>query len=130
MNFDRKYLLFSLAYVALGMGLGVYMGASHEHGQLVTHAHILLVGFVVSFIYSLIHKLWLQQPSRGLANAQFLCHQVGAAVMLVGLFLMFGGFVPEPTIGPVLGISSVVVLLGALLMIALVLKFPAATKPA
>ena len=130
MNFDRKYLLFSLAYVALGMGLGVYMGASHNHVQLVTHAHILLVGFVVSFLYSLVHKLWLHQPSRGLANAQFLLHQFGAALMFVGLFLLFGGFVPEPTIGPVLGIASVIVLLAALLMIVLVLKFSAESKTA
>ena len=106
------------------------MGASHNHGQMVTHAHILLVGFVVSFLYGLVHKLWLHQPSRGLANAQFLLHQFGAILMFVGLFMLYGGFVPEPTIGPVLGISSVIVLLAALLMIVLVLKFSAESKTA
>jgi hypothetical protein len=123
MSFDRKYLMFSLAYVALGMSLGVYMGASQDHGQLITHAHILLVGFVVSFIYALIHKLWLREPGRGLANAQFLLHQLGAAVMVAGLFLLYGRFMPESAVGPILGIASVVVLLAALLMIALVMKF-------
>ncbi|MBV8500220.1 MAG: hypothetical protein JO006_00710 [Paucibacter sp.] len=126
MGFDRKYLLFSLGYVAVGMGLGVYMGASKNHGQLVPHTHILLlVGFVESFIYGLIHKLWLQAPGRGLANAQFVLHEASAVVMIVGLFALFGGLVPEGAMGPVLGIASVAVLLAALWMIALVLKFPA-----
>jgi hypothetical protein len=123
MHFDRKYLVCSLAYAAAGMGLGVYMGASQNHGQLVAHAHILLVGFVVSFIYGIIHKLWLARPSQAVANAQFLLHQIAAVVMLVSLLLLYGGVLPESTLGPILGIASIGVLLGALLMLYMVLTF-------
>ena len=129
MQFDKKYLVCSLAYAAAGMGLGVYMGASQNHGQLIAHAHILLVGFVVSFIYGIIHKLWLTRPSHAVANAQFLLHQIAAVVMLCSLLLLYGGVMPEAALGPVLGISSIGVLLSALLMIYLVLKF-ANTAPA
>lgn len=123
MHFDRKYLVCSLAYAAAGMALGVYMGASQNHGQLVAHAHILLVGFVVSFIYAIIHKLWLTRPSPSVANTQFLLHQIAAVAMLASLLLLYGGVMAESVLGPILGISSVGVLLGALLMIYMVLKF-------
>ena len=64
---DRKYLVFALVYAILGMSLGIFMAASHNHGQFVTHAHLLLIGFVVSLIYGVIHKLWLveQPPATG-----------------------------------------------------------------
>jgi hypothetical protein len=123
MNFDRKYLICALAYVAVGMCIGVYMGASQNHGQLVAHAHILLVGFVVSFIYGLIHKLWLNKPNRLIAHAQFGLHQVAAITMFSGLLLLYGGVFPESMLGPILGIASVGVLISALLMIYMVFKF-------
>jgi len=121
-NFDRKFLLCAFAYAVVGMSLGVYMGASKNHAQFVTHAHILLVGFVVSFIYALVHKLWLSGVSSALAAAQFYLHHVAALVMLAGLFVLFGGLAPEAAVGPVLGISSIGVLLAALLMLWMILK--------
>jgi hypothetical protein len=58
-SFDRQYLIWALSYGAAGMALGIYMAASHDHGEFVTHAHIMLVGFVTSLIYAVIHRLWL-----------------------------------------------------------------------
>jgi hypothetical protein len=122
MGFDRKYLVWALAYVALGMGLGIYMAASHDHAQHVTHAHILLVGFVASFIYAVIHKLWLGGKASLLARVQFIAHQAGALAMFSGLFLLYGSIVPEAQIEPVLALSSITVFIAALLMIVMVLK--------
>lgn len=42
MSYDKRYLLCALGYAAAGMGLGIFMAASHNHGQLVTHAHAML----------------------------------------------------------------------------------------
>ena len=124
MGFDRKYLVWALAYVALGMGLGIHMAASHDHAQHVTHAHILLVGFVVSFIYAVIHKLWLGGTTKRLAGVQLIAHQAGALSMFVGLFLLYGSLVPAARVEPVLALSSIVVVVAALLMIVMVLKKP------
>lgn len=124
MGFDRKYLVWALAYVVLGMGLGIYMAASKNHGQHITHAHILLVGFVVSFIYAVIHRLWLGGTVSRLAKVQFIVHQVGALMMFSGLFLLYGGFVPEAQIEIVLAPSTFIVFSAALLMIFMVLKEP------
>ena len=122
MSFDRKYLIWALAYVALGMGLGIFMAASENHAQHVTHAHILLVGFVVSFIYAVIHKLWLGQQTSRLARAQFVVHQVGAVMMFSGLFLLYGGFVQPDKIERVLAPSTIIVFSAAVMMIVMVLK--------
>jgi hypothetical protein len=122
MGFDKKYLVWSLAYVAAGMALGIFMAASHDHAQHVTHAHILLVGFVVSFIYAVIHKLWLGEQTSLLARVQLIAHQAGALTMFSGLFLLYGSIVAPESIEPVLALSSIVVLAAALLMIFMTLK--------
>ena len=41
---DRKFVISALCYAMLGMLLGIYMAATQDHGQFVTHAHIMLVG--------------------------------------------------------------------------------------
>ena len=122
MNLDRKFLIWGLGYAAVGISLGLYMAASQNHGELVTHAHILLVGFVLSLVYGIIHKLWLDKPNRAVANIQFVIHQAAAAAVSVGLFLLYGGIVSESTLGPVLGIASAGVLLGMILMVWMVMR--------
>lgn len=116
MGFDKKQVLFALCYALAGMGLGIYMAASHNHGQHVTHAHILLVGFITSMVYGVVYKLWLQAAKPALAWLQFIAHQAGVLAMSSGLFLLYGGFVPPATLEPLLAFSSVAVLLGAATM--------------
>ena len=123
MRVDRQYLLWGLVYAIAGMALGIYMASSANHIQHVTHAHILLVGFVLSLIYAVIHRLWLQEHSTAvLAKVQFFLHQGGALLMSVCLFLLYGALVPQAQLDPFLGIASVAVITGAILMFWLVLR--------
>jgi putative solute:sodium symporter small subunit len=122
---DRKFLLCSLAYAVAGMCLGIYMAASKNHGEFVAHAHILLVGFVVSFVYGLIHRLWVSAETATTAKVQFYLHQLSALVMAIGLLLFYGGMLQE-TLDPVLAASSIGVLTSAILMGYLVVRFPRA----
>ena len=119
---DRKFVLTGLIYAVIGMLLGIFMAASQNHGQMVTHAHVMLAGFVVSFIYGLCHKLWLNNDESGLAKSQYYIHQFGVALMSIGLFLLYGGFVPLKTIDPVLAASSFIFLFGMLIMVFLFIK--------
>lgn len=112
---DKKYVLTGLGYAIIGLVLGIYMAATHNHGQLVTHAHIMLLGFVVSFIYGVCHRLWLVSPSRALVSAQFYLHQVGTLALLVGLFVMYSGVIAA-WIQPLLAVSSLCVLAAMVLM--------------
>jgi hypothetical protein len=123
MNLDRRFLIWALSYAVVGLALGIYMGASHNHAELVTHAHILLIGFVISFIYGIIHRPWLDEPSRGVANVQFVLHQAAAVTMSMALFLMYANMLPESTVGPILGLASAGILLAMLLMLYMVIRF-------
>ncbi len=119
---DKKFVLTSLGYAIIGLALGIFMAASKNHGHLVTHAHIMLVGFVVSFIYGLCHKLWLNNSTTKLAKSQYYIHQIGTAGIVIGLFLYYGKFVSLETIDPFLAISSIAVLTGMVLMKILFIK--------
>ena len=119
---DKKFVLSGFGYAIAGMALGIYMAASKDHGHMVTHAHIMLIGFVVSFIYGLCHKLWLNNSTSRLATAQFYIHHIGTMGIVIGLFLLYGEHIAEETIDPVLAISSITVLTGMILMKVLFIK--------
>lgn len=119
---DRKYILTALGYALLGLALGIYMAASKNHSQLVTHAHIMLVGFVISFAYGIVHKLWINGQFSGLAKAQYYLHQLGTVILVVGLYLLYGALAPEAVVGPVLGIGSILVFVAMVLMKVLYIK--------
>ncbi len=113
---EKKYLFSGFGYLILGMVLGIYMAASKDHGQLVTHAHIMLVGFLLSIFYALCHRLWCAPGAVGFRSAQYVVHQISTLVLVVSLFLMYGGMVSGKVLGPVLGISSIAVLIAAVMM--------------
>ncbi|MEP1742651.1 MAG: TonB-dependent receptor [Kangiellaceae bacterium] len=119
---DRKYIMTSLGYGIVGLVLGIYMAASKNHGHMVTHAHIMLVGFVVSFIYALCFKLWLNNSESKLAKAQYYLHQVGSLGLVIGLYLMYGNYISLETLDPILAISSIAVLISMILMKVLFIK--------
>ncbi len=110
MRIDRLFLVTSLAFALVGMAPGQYMGLSGNHGQHVTHAHVLLVGFVISFVHAVSHRLWLQDVSAAWARLHYALHALGAAVLSAGLWAMFAGIVAEPLIGPVLGLAGLLVM--------------------
>jgi hypothetical protein len=122
MSYDRKFLVFALAYIVLGMSLGIFMAASHNHGEHPTHAHINLIGFVLSLSYGIMHKLWLVNANQAIAKTQFILHHAGAITIFIGLFLLYGNIVPEAQLDPVLATGSIAVLLSAILMFYMVLK--------
>jgi hypothetical protein len=127
-SFDRAYLIWALSWAAAGMALGIFMAASGNHGEFVAHAHILLVGFVTSLIYAVIHKLWLPVPAKVMGTVQFVLHQAGAIAMSAGLLMLYGGFASESRLAPLLGPSAVAVILGMLLMLVMVVRAGAAAQ--
>jgi peptidoglycan/LPS O-acetylase OafA/YrhL len=121
-SFDRQYVIWALGYLAVGIVLGIVMAASHDHGQFPTHAHINLIGFLLSFGYGIVHKLWLVRPNPTLAKIQFVVQQAATMTIIVGLFLLYGQFVPEARLDPFLAVAAISVLVSALLMMYMVLK--------
>ncbi|MFL0811217.1 MAG: TonB-dependent receptor [Agarilytica sp.] len=119
---DRKYVMTAIGYGILGLILGIYMAATRNHSQLPTHAHIMLLGFVVSFIYGASFKLWLSEASGKLVSVQFYLHQIGTPILLLSLFLMYGNVVAAKSLAPFLALSSILILAGMICFKVLFIK--------
>ena len=119
---DRRFVITAFAYAILGLMLGLYMAGSHDHGQMVTHAHIMMIGFLVSFSYGLCHKLWLNAPNPMLSKLQFYVHQVGTLGVVTGLFLLYGNRIAIERVDPFLALASFLVFFGVVLMTVLIIK--------
>jgi hypothetical protein len=130
LTFDRSFLVLGLSYGIPGMALGIYMAATRDHSQLVTHAHLMLVGFLLSIVYALIHRLWLEQPGRWLTRIQFAAHHLGTVMMVTGLYLLYGGHQTHETLEPLLASASIIVLVAMLLAMVMVLSPARSAAPA
>jgi hypothetical protein len=114
------HLRLAVIYGVLGMALGLHMGISQDHGQLVTHAHLNLVGWVSTALFGLVLRAYADRPMVGLAWVQFALSHIGVVVMVVGLYLIFGG---NPEGGEIFAsIGSVLTLLGMVLFAVIVYR--------
>lgn len=112
MNISRNFLVIGGLYLLLGIVLGSYMGGSGDHSLAPVHAHINLLGFTLMTVFGLGYRLIPSLAGTGLASAHFWLHQIGALVLLAGLFLMMTGMVAEASIGPVFPVAEIAVLAG------------------
>jgi uncharacterized protein involved in response to NO len=87
----RMFFTLSVFYALVGMALGLHMAISEDHGQMVTHAHIMLAGFVSSAIFGFFYHLVPQLNFTVIAKAHFWLHCVTSLVMLISLFELYGG---------------------------------------
>lgn len=113
----RRHTLFGLLFALAGMALGIAMASSHDHSQHVTHAHLLLLGTVLSLLYASVYRLWLPDQPLLLARVQLVLHQAGTVVLVGALYALYGGLLPESALGPLLGGASIAVLGAAALML-------------
>lgn len=115
MNISRSFMVMSAIYLIVGILLGSYMGGSGDHSLAPVHAHINLLGFTLMTVFGIGYRLVPGLAEGTLPKAHFWLHQVGALLLLIGLFLMMTGTVAEATIGPVFPILEGAILLGAVL---------------
>jgi len=73
------------------MALGLHMAIGHDHGQLVTHAHIMVGGWLSLAIFGFFYALLGETVPRWLARAHFWLAQVSLAVLVAGLYLYYAG---------------------------------------
>ena len=112
MNISRMYLVIGSLYLIVGITLGMYMGGKQDFTLAPVHAHINLLGFTLMTLFGIGYRVMPQLAVNMLARVHFWLHQVGALVLLIGLFLMMSGQMPESTAAMILPVAEVVVLLG------------------
>jgi hypothetical protein len=122
MNISRGFLIIGSLYLLVGIGFGMYMGGSGDHTLAPVHAHINLLGFTLMTVFGLAYRVIPGLADSPLAQAHFWLHQAGALVLLIGLFLLMTGRVPEATIGPIFPFAEGAVALGVLCWIANVVR--------
>ena len=78
-------------YVLIGMGTGIFMGATDNFTLAPAHAHLNLIGWVTMALYGTFYGLAREAPKK-LAWATFWLNNVGVALMFpsLGMVLTFG----------------------------------------
>ncbi len=121
MNPIRIHLLLGLVWLIAGMALGEHMGRTGDHSQMPTHAHAMLVGGVLPVLWALVYRAF------GLAQGLFAwiqtgLHHAGALVMVIALYFYYGPMNRDEALGPVLGISAMLVIAATVPMLVLALR--------
>lgn len=112
MNISRMFLCIGSLYLLVGIGFGIYMGASGNTTMIPLHAHLNLLGFVLMTLFGLVYRQFPAMAGNMLGTAHFWLHQIGAVVLLLLLFLLLSGQITEAAMVPAAPIAEVAVLLG------------------
>jgi cbb3-type cytochrome oxidase subunit 1 len=99
----RNFFTMAVVYSLVGMTLGLSMAMSHDHSQLPTHAHIMVLGWVMSAVFAFFYHLVPAARSSKLATIHFWLAAVSSVGMLVFLYMLYGG---NTSVEPLLGICA------------------------
>jgi cbb3-type cytochrome oxidase subunit 1 len=108
---SQWFLRFGVLFGLSGMGLGIYMAASHDHTLAPVHAHINLVGWVTMFLAGLFYAV-RPDCERRLSKVHFTCSLLGLLILapgLAGVMLGYSWGEPAAAAGSVLTLSAMVV---------------------
>lgn len=111
-----RFFRSAVTFAVLGLTLGLYMALSHEHTQMPTHVHLLMIGWVSMFLFGAFYALVPAAAGRA-ALVQWWLANVGVAVMIPGLWLIFSG---TPEIGGPVATLGAFVVFAAMLTFALI----------
>jgi hypothetical protein len=100
----RLFFTLAIIYVIVGIVLGLTMAISKDHGEMVTHAHIMLVGWVTSALLAYFYHQFPTIGSKPIATLHFWFQAASTVVMLGSLFLLYGG---NPAVEPGAAVGSI-----------------------
>jgi len=111
-------------YALVGMGLGFFMGATHDFTLAPVHAHLNLLGWASCALYGLVLLAHGAQAAGRLAVLHLAIAHLGAISLTLGLALMLT-LGDNPTVGALIGVGSIASVLSMLLFVILVFKLTA-----
>ncbi|MHC8366445.1 hypothetical protein ACYZT9_11310 [Pseudomonas sp. ZT5P21] len=103
---SRTWFRLAAIYFAIGVVLGVAMGASGDHSLFAVHAHVNLLGWVSMALFGIIGTAHPSISEGRVAAAQFWTYNVGVPVMLGALTLRLKGF---PSVEPLIAVASILI---------------------
>ncbi len=108
----KAFFVSALVYGVIGILLGLHMAMSKNHGQMPTHAHVLVIGWLSFAVFGLFYSALL-------AAAHFWLAQISLAALVVGLYLLYSG---QTQYEPVAAISSLGYATSFLIFVAVALR--------
>ena len=108
----RNFFILGIVMAIAGMVLGLKMAMTNDHGQMPTHAHIMVAGWLMSAVFGFFYHLFPVARQNKLATIHFWMHAVGIVVLTVSLYFVLAG---NPGVEPVTAVASIVFFLGMLL---------------
>ena len=121
---SRTWFRLAAIYFAIGVALGVAMGASGDHSLYAVHAHINLLGWVSMALFGVIGTLHPSITGGRAAAAQFWMYNLSVPVMLGALLLRLKGFA---AVEPLIAVASLLIGCSVLLFVWLVFSRIGAT---
>ena len=108
----RNFFTLAIVYAICGMVLGLSMAMSHDHTQMPTHAHVMVLGWVMSAVFAFFYHLVPAAAASRLASVHFWLAAISGIALTGGLFVMIGG---NASIEPVVAVASMAFFAGMLL---------------
>ncbi|QND68981.1 cbb3-type cytochrome c oxidase subunit I [Mesorhizobium loti] len=108
----RNFFTLAIIYALCGMALGIHMAISDDHGQMPTHAHTMVAGWLMSAVFAFFYHLFPAVGQKALAKVHFWLTAISGIGLMIGLYVLLAG---NPGIEPLLGISSIGFYAGMLL---------------
>lgn len=107
-----RWIYVAIVYFVIAVSLGVFMGASHDHSLMSVHVHLNLLGWVSLALIGLIYQVFPRAAESRVATAQFWLHNLALPPMMLALAFLLKG---NAGVEPVIGITSIVVLVSVFL---------------
>lgn len=85
-------------YALVGMGLGIFMAASHDHSMAPAHAHLNLLGFVSFALYGLFYQVLPEIAGTRLARLHVLAATLALWLLVPGIALAEMGLTEAPAV--------------------------------
>ena len=82
-----RCLKFAVAYLMIGVVMGLIMGITRQFQYAPVHAHINLLGWVSLAVIALIYHAFPQAAQTRLARMHFRLHNIGLPIFMLSLFL-------------------------------------------
>lgn len=88
MRIDTVFIVLGFAVLIGGMAFGMWMGAHEDFRYVDAHAHLNLLGFVLSTLYGLLHRVYPELARSRLAWPQCIAHFLGVLIFIPGIVIV------------------------------------------
>lgn len=115
----KKYFVTAICFLVVGIGVGLKMSIAHDYAAAGAHVHINLLGWVTMAVFGTFHALNPRGADTRFAKVQYYVYTGGVLVMMPALYLLLTG---NPSLEPVVAVSSLVVFVGILMFAAIIFR--------